>query len=63
MLYNKLKVGDIVHDPDMEVHGIVREIEDIHNVFVEYNGGGSGLYCMDPACEDYDPSLKLIKRK
>ena len=56
-------MGDIVHDPDMEAHGIVREIEDIHNVFVEYNGGGSGLYCMDPACEDYDPSLKLIKRK
>jgi len=66
MLYNKLDIGDYVFDPDMNEHGeygIVREIHDIHNVFVEYeNEGGSGLYCLDPACEDFDPSLKLIKK-
>ena len=61
MLYNKLKVGDRVYDPSMESHGIVKDIPDIHNVYVEYDEhSGGGLYCMDPECEDFDPSLKLI---
>jgi len=61
MLYNQLEIGDDVYDPDMDAYGIVKEISDIHNVFVEYNDeSGSGLYCLDPTCKDFDPSLKLI---
>jgi hypothetical protein len=62
MLYNKLRVGDNVYDPDMDAYGIVKQIPDIHNIFVEYDDGGSGLYCLDPKCEDFDPSLKIVKK-
>lgn len=62
MLYNKLKIGDYVYDPDMNTYGMVKEISDIHNIFVEYEGGDGcgGLYCLDPSCDEFDESLKII---
>ena len=62
MIYNQLKPGDFVYDSDMDEYGIVKEIEDIHNVFVSYENEGSGLYCLDPSCEEYDGNLKIIKK-
>jgi len=64
MLYDQLKFGDYIFDPFMDSYGKVISIDDIHNVFVEYDGGGGGLYCLDPECEDYDgDNLKIIKTK
>lgn len=62
LLYNELEKGDYVYDPDMEAYGIVEHIQDIHNVIVQYDDGGKGMYCLDPKCELFDPSLKIIKR-
>jgi len=61
MFYNQLKIGDSVYDKYFDAYGIVKKLDDIHNVFVEYENGGSGLYCLDPNCEEFDPELKLIK--
>ncbi len=59
-----MKVGDYVYDSDFDVYGIVEDISDIHNVFVRYSDDrGTGLYCIDLECNDYDPSLKIIKNK
>jgi len=33
---------------------IVRK-HNIHNVEVEYLHGGTGLFCLDRICEEYDP--------
>ena len=32
--------------------GTVKECEDIHNVFVEYDNGGSGFHCLVEGCTD-----------
>ena len=61
MFYNKLKIGDYVYDSTFDAYGIIKEHKDIHNIFVEYDNGGSGLYCMDPTCEEFDHNLKIIK--
>jgi len=62
MLYNQLELGDYVYDPDMEAYGIVEDIQDIHNIIVEFDGGEKGLYCLDPKCIMFDNSLKIIKK-
>lgn len=36
------------------IKGEVKQCYDIHNVFVVYNKGGSGFYCLDENCKDYD---------
>ena len=59
---DELGVGDYVYDSSMDCYGIVKNVSDIHNVFVEYEDGGSGLYCLDYNCKEFDPSLKLIKK-
>jgi len=60
---DELKVDDYVYDSSMNCYGIVKDISDMHNVFVEYEDcGGSGLYCLDYNCKEFDPSLKLIKK-
>jgi len=59
---DELGVGDYVYDSSMDCYGIVRNISDIHNVFVEYEDDGSGLYCLDYNCKEFDTSLKLIKK-
>lgn len=63
MLYKELEIGDYVYDPFMNAYGLVKVVEDIHNILVEYDDGGGGLYCMDPTCEEFDPSLKIIKKR
>ncbi len=57
--FGTVKVGDVVYD-DSGYTGVVEQIEDIHNVWVEYSGGGgSGCYCLDALCASYDPLYKL----
>jgi len=62
MFYNKLEIGDHVYDKFFDAYGTVKKMDDIHNVFVEYENGGSGLYCLDSNCDEYDGALKLIKQ-
>jgi hypothetical protein len=62
MLYKELEIGDYVYDPEMEAYGYVEHIEDIHNIIVEFDDGGKGIYCLDPKCSLFDNSLKIIKR-
>lgn len=56
----EIKKGDRIYDSRMDVFGVVKEADDIHNVFVEFEPDGSGLYCLDPSCSEYDSSLKLV---
>jgi hypothetical protein len=63
VLFNELCIGDYVYDKSMEVYGKVMDNRDIHNVIIEYDSGGGGLYCLDEDCEDYDENLYLIKNK
>lgn len=60
-LFNKLYKGCRVYDNKMEMYGIVKDCTNPHNIFIEYIGGGSGVYCLVINCEDeqYDDSLKF----
>jgi len=62
MFYNKLKIGTVVYDEFFEVYGKIIDKKDIHNILVEYEDGGSGLYCLDKKCEEFDTDLKIIKK-
>jgi len=43
--------------------GKITDIQDIHNVWVTYdNDSGSGVYCLDENCPDFDP-LIVIEEK
>lgn len=42
--------GKKVIDNDGNI-GIIKEWGDLHNVFVEYEGGGSGLHCIIEYCK------------
>ena len=55
-----LNVGDRVVD-NYGVTGIVVKADDIHNIEVEYDGKyiGSGLYCVDKKCAEYDELKKI----
>jgi hypothetical protein len=59
--FEELTVGMEVED-DGEA-GKVVECDDPHNVLIEYNNGGSGLYCMVDDCEEKDitPLYKLTE--
>ena len=62
--FEELKVGIQVQDSD-SIKGIVSDIKDIHNVYVLYGKGGvsgSGLYCLDKNCNDYDPLFQIQKK-
>ena len=48
-----IKVGDKVINKDGDI-GIVVNMENLHDVEVEYLGGGVGLYCIDKECPDYE---------
>ena len=43
--HSNLTVGMRVKDREGNI-GTVKECDDIHNVFVEYDNGGSGLHCL-----------------
>jgi len=47
--HSNLVIGMKVQDGEGNV-GTVKECEDIHNVFVEYDNGGSGLHCLVEGC-------------
>ena len=49
--HSNLVIGMRVQDNEGNV-GIVKECEDIHNVLVEYDNGGSGLHCLVEGCAD-----------
>ena len=53
----KIKVHDRVRDGEGYT-GIVVKVEDRHNIYVEYDGGGQGIYCLVKKCEGYDPLTK-----
>ena len=53
-----IQVGGKVVDDDGYI-GVVIEASDPHNIFVKYDNGGSGYYCIVPSCAEYDP-LRLI---
>lgn len=43
--------------------GVVKEFQDIHNVWVKYENGSSGVYCLDKNCKDYDPLFPAPPKK
>jgi hypothetical protein len=48
-------VGQTVIDEDGNI-GTVVEVNDIHNIRIEYYQGSFGLYCLDPEClVEYSP--------
>ena len=46
---NNLVNGMRVQDGEGNI-GTVKECEDLHNVFVKYDNGGSGLHCLIEGC-------------
>ena len=54
--FSDIYIGMVVKDLDEDFGiGVVEKYYDKHNVFVKFKNGGSGLYCLDEDCEDYDP--------
>jgi hypothetical protein len=53
LTFENIEVGMRVIDQDDHI-GTIKECEDIHNILVEYENGGSGFYCLDEKCEEYD---------
>lgn len=53
-----IKVGDRVIDLCGKI-GKVINLDDIHNVQVEYGNGNIGLYCLDHTCDNFDPLYML----
>jgi len=49
-----------IYDSDLEVYGKIIDDSDIHNIIVEYDNGGRGLYCLDKNCLEFDESLKFV---
>jgi hypothetical protein len=47
--HSDLVIGMRVQDDDGNI-GTVKECEDIHNIFVYYDNGGSGLHCLVEGC-------------
>ena len=58
--FMEFKKGDRVVDDDGR-YGIVVEAKNIHNIIVEYDGKniGSGMYCVDKTCIEYDRLKKV----
>ncbi len=55
--YEDVEVGIKVIDGDDNI-GVIKDCFDIRNIIVEYLDGGSGLYCLDSTCNNYDPLYK-----
>lgn len=60
-----MNIEDRVFDTKLDLHGIVEDVSDPHNVLVRYLksknciSSGSGLYCIVKTCVDYEPQLIL----
>lgn len=50
LLFSDIKKGMKVIDYEGDI-GTVSECGDPHNVIVQYDGGGRGLYCMEVGCD------------
>ncbi len=48
---NNIMTDKKVIDNDGNI-GTIKTCDDIHNVFVEYQGGGSGLHCLIKGCNE-----------
>ena len=51
LLYDGIFVGQKVIDEDCD-KGTITEIENIYNVYVKYDNGGSGISCLNGCCND-----------
>lgn len=60
--FKELKVGMKVEDFWCE-SGTILECSDIHNVVIEYDSGGTNVYCLQGDCENRDstPLYKPLK--
>lgn len=47
----ELYIGMRVQDNEGNI-GTVKECDDIHNIFVEFDNGGTGLHCLIEGCAD-----------
>ena len=53
-------IGTKVVDTDGDT-GVIKNVISIHNVYVEYDNGGSGLYCLDDNCKERHPDDILYR--
>ena len=51
LLYDGIFVGQKVIDEDGD-KGTIVEIENIYNIYVKYDNGGSGIFCLNGCCGD-----------
>lgn len=58
LTFKDIKPGLKVFDDENTV-GIVKECDDPHNIFVEFPGEGSGLYCLVDNCIEGEGSRDL----
>jgi hypothetical protein len=54
----EFKIGDKVKDEEGHI-GTVIECDDIHNIFVQFDDGGSGLFCIDRTCKEFSHLNKI----
>jgi hypothetical protein len=65
--FKDLKIGMTIQDSEGNI-GTIINIEDIHNVHIEYyNGlrseieyGGMAILCFDPECEFYEEDASIV---
>lgn len=60
-LHEGMEIEDFWFTP-----GKVIKCSDVHNVLIEFDNGGSELYCMANDCEDRDPTpiyRKIIRKE
>ena len=50
--FERLCIGMVVLDVDGD-EGRIQNLDDIHNIEIQYNIGGAGLSCQDNNCKDY----------
>lgn len=48
--YTEIQAGMKVIDDDGDI-GTITECNDAHNILVEYDNGGQGLYCLSEGCD------------
>ena len=51
LLYDGIFVGQKVLDEDGD-KGEITRIENIYNIYVKYDNGGSGISCLNGCCND-----------
>lgn len=50
--HSNLVIGMRVQDNEGNVGTIKHYDEELHNVFVDYDNGGSGLHCLNEGCKE-----------